>query len=150
MQSDVPLKTLHIPGYSIEIENNNEKRRVATYVSNRIKYRRRKDLETPNYHTIILDVGSTIKYRIINIYRPFHPLNMTEREFFQAQLTSLNNNTTSYTIILGDLNLDLNKENDGNYGKRNLLNNMTNTLDHHNLEQMVHEDTWSRIINGSN
>ena len=24
MQSDVPLKTLHIPGYSIEIENNNE------------------------------------------------------------------------------------------------------------------------------
>ena len=32
IKADVPLKTLHIPGYTIEIENNLVKRRVATYM----------------------------------------------------------------------------------------------------------------------
>ena len=40
---------------------------------------------------------------------------------------------TPNTIILGDFNLDLNKENDANYGKKNLFDDMTNLLGHHYL-----------------
>ena len=115
IKPDVPIKILHIPGYTIELENNQNKKRIATYISNRIKYRRRQNLETQNSHLIILDIGTNNKYRIFNIYRPFNPTNMTEREFFQAQLISLNSNITQSTIILGDFNLDLNKEYDGQY-----------------------------------
>ena len=65
------------------------------------------------------------------------------------QATTLNNNITTSTIILGNFNLDLNKENDGSYGKRLLFDDMIESLGHHNLEQMIQEDTWSRIINGN-
>ena len=58
----MPAKCLHIPGYSIELEINSTKQRVATYISNRLKYRRRQDLEEPNYHMIILDIGTQSKY----------------------------------------------------------------------------------------
>ena len=150
IKPDVPLKTLHIPGYSIEVEKNLSKKRVAIYVSNRIKYRRRHDLEAENTHLIILDIGNNNKYRIFNIYRPFNPVMMTERAFFTAQLTNLNSHITPNSIIMGDFNLDLNKENDLNYGKRPFLDDMNNYLGHHHLEQLILEDTWSRIINGNN
>ena len=55
IKTDVPLKILHIPGYSIEVESNKDKRRVATYVSNRMKYRRRHDLER---ETILWEITS--------------------------------------------------------------------------------------------
>ena len=43
----------------------------------------------------------------------------------------------------------MNKENDGSYSRRAYFEDMSNTLGHHNLEQTVLEDTWSRIINGN-
>ena len=86
IKTDVPLKILHIPGYSIEVESNKDKRRVATYVSNRIKYRRRHDLERENINLIIIDIGTNNKYRLFNIYRLFNPINVTERVFSQHSL----------------------------------------------------------------
>ena len=74
---------------------------------------------------------------------------MTEKEFFSAQLATLNNNITTSTIILGDFNLDLNREFDGQYGKKSFFDDLTNSLGHHNLDQMVFDNTWSRIINES-
>ena len=72
---------------------------------------------------------------------------MTEKAFFQNQLNKLNTNITQNSILLGDFNLDLNKIDDPAYGKNSYFDNITNTIGHHNLEQMVHEDTWNRIIN---
>ena len=47
-------------------------------------------------------------------------------------------------------NLDLNKENELNYGKRPFFEDMNNYLGHHHLEQLILEDTWSQIIKGNN
>ena len=60
-------KTLHIPGYSLETEKSTSTKRVATYISNNVKYRRRTDLEETNSHMIILDLGPNELTRIINI-----------------------------------------------------------------------------------
>ena len=32
LKPDIPIQTLHIPGYTIELENNQIKRRIATYM----------------------------------------------------------------------------------------------------------------------
>ena len=83
-------------------------KRVATYIRNTIKYRRRKDLEQENGHLIIIDIGTTKQLRVINIYRPFNPTNLTEKAFFLQQLNTINGIITKHTILLGDFNLDLN------------------------------------------
>ena len=119
---------------------NNTKARVATYISNKIRYKRRTDLETRGSHIIILDIGTKSKTRIINLYRPFYPIDATERDFFTMQLNILNINVSTNTVILGDFNLDLNKMNDNSYGKKLNFNSFNNTLGHHRLEQMVHEE----------
>ena len=54
---------------------------------------------------------------------------------------------TTKTVILGDFNFDLNKEQCEYYYKKNYLHAMLNILGHHNLDQIVKEDTWSRVIN---
>ena len=44
-----------------------------------------------------------------------------------------------------DFNLDLNKEHNELYNKKELIKNMISILGHHNLDQLLHEDTWHRI-----
>ena len=56
---------------------------------------------------------------------------------------------TQNSVIVGDFNLDLNKIDDTTYGKKSFFDDITNTIGHHSLEQMVNEDTWNRIINGN-
>ena len=53
IKADLNEKTLLIPGYSLETEKNQHTKCVASYISNSIKYRRRKDLEQDNSHMII-------------------------------------------------------------------------------------------------
>ena len=55
---------------------------------------------------------------------------------------------TERCIILGDFNLDLNKQNDNNYYRKNYFTLMSNILGHHTLDQMINGYTWKRIING--
>ena len=52
---------LNIPGYSLECETNDVKRRVGTYVKNAIKYTRRFELEGENNHFLIIDVENGLK-----------------------------------------------------------------------------------------
>ena len=72
----------------------------------------------------------------------------SEMTFFCNQITKLDELITTSTIILGDFNLDLNKEYSGNYPKKAYLTMMKNVLGHHGLAQLVTEDTWSRTVNG--
>ena len=44
---------LNIPGYTLEMERNNTKIRVATYIKNSIKYIRRCDLEGLNNYGLL-------------------------------------------------------------------------------------------------
>ena len=147
LQKGMTDKIMNLPGYTIETEINSHIRRVATYIKTGIKYKRRNDLEMKNGHMIIIDIGKTNPVRLVNLYRPFHPKNMSEFLFFNEQLKALDNLITKSTIVLGDFNLDLNKEHSENYAKKSYLTNMNNILGHHNLEQMVMEDTWTRTIN---
>ena len=79
--------------------------RRATYVSNNIKFKRRKDLEMTNGHMIVIDVIRTMTNQIVDIYRPFNPSSMSEWTFFTNQLSKLKSLSTKNTIILGDFNL---------------------------------------------
>ena len=149
IKADLNEKTLLIPGYSLETEKNQHTKRVASYISNSIKYRRRKDLEQDNSHMIILDIGENNQLRIINLYRPFNPRTYTEREFFNNQLATIDRIITNNTIIVGDFNIDLNKSNDPNYSRYHLAEDLRNKLGHHNLKQLCTGYTWSRVVNGN-
>ena len=58
---------LTFPGYSLEVEKNGIKRRVAIYVRNTLNYRRRVELEGTNRHLVIVDVLGRTELRIITI-----------------------------------------------------------------------------------
>ena len=143
-----PTELLTFKGYNYENETNDLKSRCGVYVSNRISYTRRQDLEIKNMHVIILDVNDTKKHRIINIYRSFNPQSTSsQKQFFEAQLLLIQTNITSNTIILGDFNLDQNKIYNPNYSHKLYFEALNTAFQPHNLIQIVDFDTWSRIIN---
>ena len=143
-----PTELLTFKGYNYENETNDLKSRCGVYVSNRISYTRRQDLEIKNMHVIILDVNDTKKHRIINIYRSFNPQSTSsQKQFFEAQLLLIQTNITSNTIILGDFNLDQNKIYNPNYSHKLYFEALNTAFQPHNLMQIVDFDTWSRIIN---
>jgi Holliday junction resolvase RusA-like endonuclease len=101
---------MSFPGFCYESENNDTNARVGCYISNKINYIRRTDLEGLNSHLLILDIKSEKDLRIINIYRTFNPQNgMSPREMFDNQLKLINDAMTNNTLLLGDLNLDWQK-----------------------------------------
>ena len=71
--ADISTKTLEIPNYSIEVEKSMSKRRVATYISKQVKYKRRFDLEQEGGHMVVIDILGSPQTRIVNLYRPFNP-----------------------------------------------------------------------------
>ena len=54
IDNNLNAELLSFPGYAIKVEISDNKQRVAIYVSNRIKYRRRNDLEGSNNHIVVL------------------------------------------------------------------------------------------------
>ena len=147
LSPELQLENLQIKGYSIEVENNNKKRRVAIYIKNSISYKRRVDLEKENLHIIILDVESSPPARIITIYRTFNPqCGCTPRENFRKQLNTISNATTTSTILLGDFNLDENKRHSADYNQRLLFQDLEELIGHHHYDQHVKEATWERVI----
>ena len=85
--------------------------------------------------------------RIINIYRAFNPpLGLTQKAFFEKQISILNNVTNGNTIIIGDFNLDFNKKNDVNYSHKHYFDALETIIEKFNLAQIVNFDTWSRIV----
>ena len=141
---------LSFPGYAIEVENNDIKRRVAIYVSNRIKYRRRNDLEGSNNHLVIIDVVGGQELRLISIYRSFKThANMSAKNKFEEQLSIVKNVMTNNTVFLGDFNLDYSKKFDITYCNKHLFDCFDTALSHFGLFQHVNFATWSRMVNGS-
>ena len=65
IQEDTDLKNLQIKGFTLEIETNTKKKRIATYIKNEIPYKRRNDLEQPDLHLTIIDVGYPSTERLI-------------------------------------------------------------------------------------
>ena len=150
LSPELQLENLQIKGYSIEVENNNKKRRVAIYVKNSISYKRRIELEKENLHVIVLDIEINPPVRIITIYRTFNPqIQCTPRENFREQLNIINNATTTSTILLGDFNLDENKRHLVDYNQKQLFQDFEELIGHHQYVQHVKDPTWERVIQGN-
>ena len=149
LEPDFPTKLLTFRGYGYESENNVYKSRCGMFVSDKISYIRRNDLEIANNHVIMIDLNDKLKTRIICIYRPFNPSNVTQKQFFDAQLEFIKQNTNHNTIVLGDFNLDHRKKHDINYSHKHYFSALNETFVPLNLHQIVSFDTWSRVVNNS-
>ncbi len=115
---------LSIKGFALELETNDHKIRVGTYISNSIKYKRRNDLEMKNGHMIVIDLLSGQGLRMVNIYRSFKPDDAGEITFFENQLSCLESLITDNVIIMGDFNIDLQRVVYQNYNWTRCKNNL--------------------------
>ena len=71
VQLNFPENVLNTGDYNLELELNDVKKRVGLYFHKDVKYKRRSDLESKNFHIVICDVITTIVTRIICIFRVF-------------------------------------------------------------------------------
>jgi hypothetical protein len=70
----IDLNNLNIKGYVLEVETNEKKKRVATYIKTSVQYKRRNNLEKPNLHLIKPNIQASPQVRIITLYRkPLDP-----------------------------------------------------------------------------
>ena len=142
-----PINILSFSGYNYESEVNSIKARTGIYIKNNVSYKRRNDLEGVDSHMIIVDIICMNRYRIINIYRSFNPQNgKSAKENFCYQLSLIKRAFNQNTVILGDFNLDCNKQFDIDYTHRLLFAEFDAHLSDLNLIQMVEFDTWSRHV----
>ena len=94
---------LSFPGYGVEVESNSENSRTAMYISSKIDYIRRSDLEGTDSNLVIVDLKGSMNIRLINIYRSYSPQHgMGQRDKFIQQLSLIDNAVTNKTILLGD------------------------------------------------
>jgi hypothetical protein len=148
LTNDINPKILTISGYKLELGKHSNKIRTSTYVKTGIKYKRRTDLEMEDGNIVVIDLILESMVRVANIYRPFRPANSPERQYFNHQLTTLENLIVENTIILGDFNLDINKLNDETYYEIHSLRDLVKFKNDNSLRQEIEENTWSRNILG--
>ena len=148
IEKDFDCVLLNIPGYKLELEVNDTKSRVGTYIKNSIKYERCTELEGVNKHLVIVDVlnGKKPKKRIINIYRSFNPQGTSQREHFSCQLDLIKLAFNRDSVLIGDLNLDYATKFNVNYQRETLFELFDTKLGALNLIQIVNFDTWSRMV----
>ena len=65
INSTIDLKELESSGFNLEIENNSEKSRVGFYISKRISYKRKSDLEGIDSNLVIIDIEANRPLRLI-------------------------------------------------------------------------------------
>ena len=91
------------------------------YISSKIDYIRRRDLERTDSNLVIIDLKGSMNLQLINIYRSYSPQHgMGQRDKFIQQLLLIDNAVTNKTILLGDCNLDWFKQHNNNYAFRNM------------------------------
>ena len=109
---------------------------------------RKSELEGTNNHLVIIDIKSTNNMRIINIYRPFNPINdVTPRQFFENQLSLIRAAYTNNTLLMGDFNLDWKKRHDNQYVFKNYFQDMERVLYDVPHIQLINRPSWSRMVN---
>ena len=98
---------------------------------------------------MVLDLELSEKYRIINVYRVFNPINgVTQVEYFKNLINliklALHNLGNRKPIIIGDFNLNEEQKYDHEYTHRAYFEILNETFDPMGLIQMVDFHTWSR------
>ena len=148
LESNFDENLMRIPGYSLEVENNRNKRRVCIYVTRKLNYKRMANLEGINNHLVIIDVevNTNESRRVINIYRSFNPHEVSPATSFLNQLNVCGDSFNKNTVLIGDFNLNENKKHDVNYPHAGLYDMLDEKLGHLNVVQLVTFDTWSRMV----
>ena len=127
---------------------NTVKSRVGFYISKKLNYVRRTDLEGTNSNVIVIDVIGSAKLRIINVYRTFATnAGESQQTKFKYQLEIIRKAVNEKFIIIGDFNLDYSMKNDVNYRYENMFDDFDSVFNGINLIQMIESATWSRIVN---
>ena len=145
-----PANLLSFPGYSIEVEINDIKSRVAVYISDKISYKRRNDLEGTNSNIIVIDLLQENTRRLINVYRSFNPQEgVNQRTKFKYQLELIKKAMSKNTVLLGDFNIDDCKRYSIDYPLKELFMDFDDALAVFGLIQLVKFKTWSRLINNT-
>ena len=145
-----PEHLLNCGGYNLELENNNEKKRVGIYIKFDVKYERRLDLEKSGFHIVILDIYVNTRIIIINVYRTFRPPNgCSPDQFFNDQLDIVKKALCSNVYVLGDFNLDVRMSDINDYQRKNSLSLLNDLALNNNLIQIINFATWSRILKGA-
>jgi hypothetical protein len=145
---DYPIDILGNNKYEFEAELNDTKKRVGMYISKKLNYKRRFDLEKMNCHLIIVDLTLDSDIRIINLYRSFRPPdNLSPSVFFSNQLEIIRTSINQNTILMGDFNLDAEMQYRIDYPHNRLYNMLNDIIEQFNLIQLVDFPTWSRTIN---
>ncbi len=147
LQQDYPSQLMTFPGFSIEVEKNDTKSRVAMLIKSEINYTRCSELEGTNSNLMVVDINNGTKLRLINIYRSFAPQNnIGQREKFKYQLHLMKNAITKNTIILGDFNIDDGKRLNIDYAYRNYFCDLDEVFSEFGLVQLINFVTWSRLV----
>ena len=120
--NDINVNELSTSNYRLELENNSVKSRVGFYITTKLNYIRRNDLEGQNSNLIIIDLVGETKLRIINLYRSFSPQDgESQQTKFKYQLSVIQKAICEKFIILGDFNLDYSLKHDVDYRYANML-----------------------------
>ena len=152
-ETEIPLNfpenVLNCGNYNLELEMNTDKKRAGIYIRSDVKYIRRNDLENGDRHLVIIDVLSHKPIRIINVYRSFRPQGgISPEAFFLAQLDVIKKALTKNCFVMGDFNLDVNKEARSDYAYKVPFSHLSDFVTDNNLIQLIDFPTWSRTING--
>ena len=106
IEHDFDCKLLTIPGYNLEIEDSESKKRTGFYIWKIICYDRCYNLEQKANHLIIIDIYcESGRKRLVNIYRTFSPPRLTVMEFFVHQCDLVRASMIKDTLVLGDFNI---------------------------------------------
>ena len=147
VKNDYNVRLLTLPGMNLEIEDNTVKARTGIYITSKINYTRRKDLEGRDSNLIIVDVTGSSFNRIINVYRNFNPQGgVPARVKFNYQLEIIGQAFNKDTLLLGDFNLDYSRYHDISYSHKNFFEDFDRALGMKNLVQLIDFPTWSRCV----
>ena len=147
--NNYPEDQLNCNKYLLELEMSSQKRRAGIYLSSDLNYVRRIDLEKADCHIVIVDVLANVKFRLINVYRSFHPPGgVSPSDFFSAQLSIIRNALCKNCLVMGDFNLDHGRDLRQDYCNMTLLKTLRDFTSEMKLLQVVDFNTWSRSING--
>ena len=136
------------------METNSIKARCCIFIRGGIAYIRRNDLEGENNNLVILEITmNSKKYLVINLYRSFSPHGgVVPDARFTTQIDIIKHvikgNLSMTPVLVGDFNLDYNKNHNINYNNKRLFDLLNNTILDCNLTQLVDFTTWSRNVGG--
>ena len=99
-------------------------------------------------HVVIIDCKTDVNFRVISLYRSFHPPGgISTSSFFSKQLNLIKDALCPNGFIAGDFNLDDEMLLRPDYYSKLLLERLEIFVTSENLYQIIKFPTWSRVIN---